>query len=521
IGTGTTTTVAGNGDCDPRARADGVPATQGAMGTIEALTSFHGGLLAGEFSSYQGTPSVIRFIDRLSFVSAPPPVFSPFRSLAISFEALDGNDSVWCALDAARSGGFTDPNCQSPFEQSNLADDNYSLRLSVDTVDSMPDIYPWTVDGTAPGAPVPTDPAPDGLVASARPLLKWTAAEDPAPPYFGQPMFGSGVDHYELLIDGKKDTDGACCETQPATALGEGSHTWQLRAVDRAGNTTAGETRTLRYGSPPVAALTISPNPALAGAVLTLNASTSSDAEGPIARYEFDLDNDGNYERDAGSSPTTTASFADPGTFTVGVRVTDGVANTATAKADVKVNAPLAAANLFGATINNGAQYTRDPNVVVSVKYPATISGLILSNDGGFLAPATFAAQKDVKWKLDSSGPERLPKIVYVRFQTGPIVSETYTDDIILDEIPPLVQKASVAPSAAGASIAKLRKYVVKVKATDSNSGVAKVQITRSKKKPGKLIAYTTKLTVRSAGRPKYLRAQDRAGNFSAWKKLR
>jgi len=142
------------------------------------------------------------------------------------------------------------------------------------------------------------------------------------------------------------------------------------------------------------------------------------------------------------------------------------------------------------------------------VKAPATANSILVSNDGGFLAPATFPVATSVDWKLDSSGPERLPKTVYARFMLGPIISETYTDDIILDEVPPVVQKAALVPGKP-ASAAALRAYVIKAKAKDSNSGVGKLQVAVNKKRPGKLVAYRAKVTVKSAGKPKFVRAQD------------
>jgi hypothetical protein len=148
---------------------------------------------------------------------------------------------------------------------------------------------------------------------------------------------------------------------------------------------------------------------------------------------------------------------------------------------------------------------------------------MLFSNDGGFLAPATFQPKADTPWKLDSSGPERLPKTVYVRFLSGPFVSETFTDDIILDEIPPKVLAAALAgpDQLKAASSAAKRSYKLKVKATDSNSGVGRLQVTNNKKKPGKLLKYKRKLTVKLAARPKFVRARDRAGNYSPWRKLR
>ena len=110
---------------------------------------------------------------------------------------------------------------------------------------------------------------------------------------------------------------------------------------------------------------------------------------------------------------------------------------------------------------------------------------------------------------------------IWLRHQSAQDL-RTFTDDIILDETPPKVNAASVAgASAAAAHVAKLRKWTLKVKATDSNSGVDKVQATSNKRKPGKLLAYKKKLTVKSATKPKWVRARDRAGNFSKWRKAR
>jgi hypothetical protein len=311
-----------------------------------------------------------------------------------------------------------------------------------------------------------------------------------------------------------------CCSTSPSAPLAEGAHSWSVRVFDRAGNSATSATRSFSYNSPPHAGLTVSPNPALAGATITLNASTSSDREGAIASYAFDLDGDGTFEKDNGSSATTTTTFPAAGTFKVGVKVTDGVGQTDQTSVEVKVNAQAIPAGLLGVTINNGAQYTRDANVELGVKFPAAITAILVSNDGGFLLPQSFAPQQKIKWRLDSSGPERLPKIVYVRFQNGITVSDNFTDDIILDETPPVVQQAALASPARAATAAKTRKWIVKVKATDSNSGVQGLQATANKRKPGKVLAYKRKLSLKGA-KPKFVRARDRAGNFSAWKKLR
>ena len=48
------------------------------------------------------------------------------------------------------------------------------------------------------------------------------------------------------------------------------------------------------------------------------NASGSSDADGPLTRYEWDLDGNGSYETDTGTSPLASRTYAvqDVGTVT-------------------------------------------------------------------------------------------------------------------------------------------------------------------------------------------------------------
>lgn len=72
---------------------------------------------------------------------------------------------------------------------------------------------------------------------------------------------------------------------------------------------------------PPVAALTITPNPVGVNTRVTLNASASTDPNGDALRYSWDLNGDKTYGDATGALQTRT--FASPGTFRVGVRVTD------------------------------------------------------------------------------------------------------------------------------------------------------------------------------------------------------
>jgi hypothetical protein len=119
-----------------------------------------------------------------------------------------------------------------------------------------------------------------------------------------------------------------------------------------------------------------------------------------------------------------------------------------------------------GVSINSAALYTRSPDVTLSVVWPEGADTVLVSNDGGFAAAKAFPVADKISWTLDSSGLERLPKTVCVRFMcttpdvvglplasssTGQLATTTcsgssssYTDDIILDQTPPVVTPPTV-----------------------------------------------------------------------------
>jgi hypothetical protein len=510
--TAAVTTVAGNA-CDSSAPpGDGGPASAASFDHPTGVAFAPTGLVISDTGHNR-----LRLIDRTSIVDAPSATADSTPSFDI--RSLDIPSHLKCTLDGA------DVNCTN---LGTVADGHHTLTAwengdatsPPDPPDPTPAVHNFAVDTGAPTGVALRSPDSGATGVPGNPGFSWDAGTDAV----------TGIDHYELRIDGAKNRDvatSACsagvCVAQAAQPLTEGEHSWQVAAIDAVGNTASTETRTLQTGGPPNAAFTISPNPALAGRTVTFDGSTSADESG-IARYEWDLDGDGAFETDAGANPATSRVYQAPTTLTVHLRVTDGLGKQSTAEQQLRVTVPTSGQSLLGVSINNGAQFTRSPDVTLTVKPPATSNAFIVSNDGGFFTPTTFPAAPTVKWRLDSSGPERLPKTVYLRFMLGPIISTNYTDDIILDEVPPVVQQAALVPPprpGTAASAARLKGYKLKVKAKDSNSGVAKLQVTANKKKPGKLLAYKTTLSVKLASKPKFLRARDKAGNFSAWKKLR
>jgi MYXO-CTERM domain-containing protein len=105
-----------------------------------------------------------------------------------------------------------------------------------------------TVDTTPPAAFSLASPADGSVSATPTPSLCWNRSSDS----------GSGLDHYQLVVDGTVVRDGiidpgsgSLCAT-PTAALAVGSHTWSANAVDEAGNARAStETWTIYFGVGP------------------------------------------------------------------------------------------------------------------------------------------------------------------------------------------------------------------------------------------------------------------------------
>jgi hypothetical protein len=170
-----------------------------------------------------------------------------------------------------------------------------------------------------------------------------------------------------------------------------------------------------------------------------------------------------------------------------------------------------------GISINAGDQFTNDPKVTLRVVWPKLARTMFVSNDGGFAHAETTPVSREVPWHLDSSGPERLPKTVYARFEGGASGPETYQDDIILDETAPELVEVAVATESSRLVTAKTLK--LRIKASDATSGVEEMQITSRKSKPGKWKAFKERVSF--GGSKAYVRVRDAAGNASRWKRAR
>ena len=152
-----------------------------------------------------------------------------------------------------------------------------------------------------------------------------------------------------------------------------------------------------------------------------------------------------------------------------------------------------------------------------------------IANDGGFAGAQTLNVERDIPWKIRSTGSERLPRTIYVRFDAseqmpgGAVIdpTKTFQDDIILDQTDPSVISAAISGSSAVRTATLKRSYKITLKASDSTSGVNSAQLAVTTKRPLSTGRFHTRLSVTSTSRPRWVRVSDYAGNWSRWRAIR
>jgi hypothetical protein len=189
----------------------------------------------------------------------------------------------------------------------------------------------------------------------------------------------------------------------------------------------------------------------------------------------------------------------------------------------------------LGVSIEDGAVFTDSANVNVYLSWPRGATAVILSNDGGFKTSSRFPLSTMVVWKLQSSGSERLPKVIYARYVlSNGSRSETYQDDIILDETDPILGVVT-ATRVSGATVNALSMFGAKkqpkkpsvrmnVSASDANSGLDRIEIKGGGKTLKFTVAPKTKrsvVTLTTSRTSVQVRSVDRAGNVSKWKTVK
>ena len=215
-----------------------------------------------------------------------------------------------------------------------------SVRVTDDTGASSVATTSVTV-GNAP--PVASFTAPSLILVGAAVTFDGTSSHD---------IDGSVTDYkWDLNGSGGYSTDTGSTPSAATTFNAPGFVTVGLRVTDNDGAVTQ-TTRTIHVTRPPLAQLKATPASPTSGQVVTLDASGSTDPDGTLTAFQWDLDGSGQFATSSGTTPSIQHTFA-TGTYPIRVRVTDSYGATATALLNLTV-APAAGSGGGGGTGGGG-----------------------------------------------------------------------------------------------------------------------------------------------------------------------
>ena len=206
-------------------------------------------------------------------------------------------------------------------------------------------------------------------ITNAPALASFTATPNPVPTGTAVSYDASaskdiddGIAKYEWDLDGNGTYEANTGTTASATSsyATSGARTIRLRITNGAGATATATQSLTVTNRAPEPSFTATPNPVLSGSNTVLSASASKDPDGTIAKYEWDLDGNGTYEINGGSTSSTTRSFATAGDRTIGLRVTDNQGATATTTRVLTVSnrAPTASFTVSPSSVATGTSTT-------------------------------------------------------------------------------------------------------------------------------------------------------------------
>ena len=183
------------------------------------------------------------------------------------------------------------------------------------------------------------------VVLNQPPVAQFTfSPASPAPGEWIQFDASASYDPDGTIVDYRWDFDGdgvmdATGQTAFYSYAAPGVYSVRLVVTDNQG-ASDDEVKSVVVAAPnqpPVAQFTISPSPALVGAPVTFNASSSYDPDGFITDYRWDLNGDGTIDA---SGQITSYTYFTPGTYQVTLYVTDNAGATAQSTQTLQVAVP-------------------------------------------------------------------------------------------------------------------------------------------------------------------------------------
>jgi hypothetical protein len=250
-------------------------------------------------------------------ISSGPAAFDSSSSTTFVFTGTDdttspGDLSFECSLDG---GPFS--SCSSPLTSPGLGEGAHSFDVraadQAGNTDPIPAHHAWTVDTTAPDTTITSGPSsPNGSTSAT---FEFTGSDN---------ITSAGDLAFQCSLDG--GSFAGCTSPMSVNGLGAGSHSFDVRAVDQAGNPdpSPASAAWMVDVSPPKASITDGPDNLTSDTSASFSFAGSDDntSAGDLA-FECSLDG---ASFDPCSSPQDYASLAE-GVHTFEVRATDEAGN--------------------------------------------------------------------------------------------------------------------------------------------------------------------------------------------------
>ncbi len=227
-GTGSVTSNPPGINCGPDCSEDyleGTTVTLTATASTDSRFSGWSGVCSGTAltcqvsmdSPKQATAIFLETIPPETTITSGPPSKSKSTTAQFWFTSNEPVSTFECSLDGAPFQA-----CTSPKSYSGLTEGAHGFRVSATdgsgNTDSTPAQASWTIDITPPDTTITS--APSGLVNSPQASFSFTSNESPA-------IFTCALDSGQYSL---------CSTPQSYSSVADGSHTFQVRAEDQAGN---------------------------------------------------------------------------------------------------------------------------------------------------------------------------------------------------------------------------------------------------------------------------------------------
>ncbi len=164
-------------------------------------------------------------------IDAHPPLLAASATASFEFSATDGSGSGVAGFQCRRDAEDWTL-CTSPRTYSALAEGSHAFEVrATDEAGNVgaPASFEWQIDTKAPATTI--DSGPPSLAASATASFAFT----------GEDLGGSGVAGFQCRLDSSEAADWKACDSGSAEyeELSQGSHRFEVRAIDEAGNADA------------------------------------------------------------------------------------------------------------------------------------------------------------------------------------------------------------------------------------------------------------------------------------------